>query len=585
MTKMNDAAEPMVEPQPETRAAMTLNEAVTYLCQTDPRFELTQAEIRGVRYRVFQNAPSHLRELLLSAAPLYGERDVLVYQNERWDYARLCRDVKRMANALVDNLGVRRGDRVALAMRNYPELPILVLAVASLGAVAVPVNAWGLEDELAYAITDCGAKLVFADGPRYERIQSFAQRLELQLVAVRDADGPLAYAELRDSGAEDHWPEVTIHPDDDFAVLYSSGSTGRPKGAVLTHRGAISAVYSYLMLRAIAPLRDTAEPEPSPRALSALIVTPLFHVTALHSMFLQGLATGAKMSLLYKWDAEEAVRIIETEEVTRFVGVPTQTAELMAAAQRLGQKLESLESIGSGGAKRPAAQVGQLSAAFPEADIGSGWGMTETNSLGIIASGPEYLAHPESAGRLTPPLQDIRIVDADGNAVPTGEVGEMTIKSPTNMRCYLNQPEATAATLRDGWLYTGDLAYIDEDELVYIVDRKKSIIIRGGENIACLEVEGALHQHPGVAEACVFPVPDSRLGEVVGAAVHLQPGVMLNEAQLSEFLTKYIARFKIPDQIWFWSEPLPRGSTDKINRRVLREECLTRGGPSATTNA
>ncbi len=557
---------------------MTPEEAQAHIADIDPRFALTEADIGGVRYPVFANAPEHLRALLEDAAPAYGDRDALVYGNERWTHGELCDEVRRLANALADDWGVRPGEPVAIAMRNYPELPILILAVAALGAVAVPMNAWWSEEELAYGLKDCGARVVFADGPRHERIRRLAGDQTLTLIAVRDADGAPRYDDLRDKGRADRWPDVALHADDDFAILYSSGSTGHPKGVVLTHRGAISAVYSWLMARLMAPLvADPPPPLPEPDQIqppSFLVVTPLFHVTALQSNFLQGLASGATLTLMYKWDPEEAVRLIKEERVTRFTGVPTQSAELRDAAVRLGQTLDTLEAIGGGGAKRPAAQVGELAQTFPAAAIASGWGMTETNALGILIGGPDYLAHPEAAGRLTPPLQAMRIVDAEGVEVPTGEVGELTVKSAANMRCYLNLPEATAETLRDGWLYTGDLARVDEEGLIYIVDRKKSIIIRGGENIACLEVEGALHRHPDVAEAGVFPIPDERLGEIVGAGVHLKPGASVDEAALKEFLAGHLARFKIPDRLWLRSEPLPRGGTDKTDRRALRAQCL-----------
>ncbi len=556
---------------------MTPEQAQAHLAETDPRFELTDAEINGVHYRVFRNAPPHLRALVQAAESAYGNRDVLVFQDERWDYPRFCDEIKRVANGLADELGVGAGDHVALAMRNYPELPILILALSALGAVAVPLNAWWTEDELAYGLKDCGARVALADGPRYQLMRDTATRLDVTLVAVRDAQGPVHYADLLERGRA-VWPQAPIEPDDDFAVLYSSGSTGNPKGVVLTHRGAISAVYSWIMARLMAPLvADPPPPLPEPDKVqppSFLVVTPLFHVTALQSNFLQGLASGATVTLMYKWDPEEAVRLVKKERITRFTGVPTQSAELMDAARRLGESLDSLEAIGGGGAKRPAAQVGQLAEAFPGAAIASGWGMTETNALGILIGGPDYVAHPEAAGRPTPPLQEMRIVDEHGNEVPTGEAGELTVKSPANMRCYLNQPEATADTVRDGWLYTGDLARIDEDGLIYIIDRKKSIIIRGGENIACLEVEGALHRHPDVAEAGVFPIPDARLGEIVGAGVQLKPGASVDESALKDFLAGHLARFKIPDRIWLRSEPLPRGGTDKTDRRALRAQCL-----------
>lgn len=571
MNKLNIAASPAL---PESEELMTAEQASGFLTRTDPRFALETKTIRGVEYQVFRNAPDHLRQLLQQCGEFYEDQDLLVYEDERWDYKQFTSEVWRMSAALTRTLEVRQGDRIALAMRNYPELPILLLAIASLGAVVVPLNAWGTEEELGYALEDSGCRLAFADGPRQQVLDRPARRLGIRLVGVREADDGQGYRALLSSIPEAAAPDANIGPDDDFAVLYSSGSTGKPKGVVLTHRGAISTLYSWMLGRVAGPLVTGIQPEPDALPPSFLVVTPLFHVTALHSVFLQGLTMGARLTLMYRWEPETAVRLINQEQVTRFVGVPTQTADLVAAARRLNEPLASLEAIGSGGAKRPAAQVTELAETFPNALIASGWGMTETNSLGIIAIGEEYLANPEATGTLTPPLQEMRIVDEQGNPVPAGEVGELIVKSPANMRGYLNQPEATAEALRDGWLYTGDLARVNEDGMVFIVDRKKTLIIRGGENIACLEVEGALHQHPDVLEACVFPVPDERLGEVVGAAVTLCDDSAANEEALRSFLAAHLASFKIPERIWFWQEPLPRGGTDKINRRALQTACL-----------
>ncbi len=564
---------------------MTPEQAVAHLTSTDPRFALTEADINGVSYRVFANAPASLRELLEQAGPAYDGRDALVYQDERWNHAQLCEEVKRLANALASELGVKPGEPVAMAMRNYPELLILILAVSALGAVAVPMNAWWSTEELEYGFKDSGARIAFVDGERQQRVAPFAGKLGLTLVAVRDAQAELRYDDLRQAGDGNAWPDVTIDTDDDFAIIYSSGSTGNPKGVVLTHRGAITSVYSRVMASQLGPLIMDPPPPPPPEDLSALVITPLFHVTALHALAFNGLTIGCTLVLMYKWDAEEAVRIIERENITHFTGVPTQSADLMAAAERMGAKLSSLRTIAAGGAKRPAAQVDELAEAFPEAAIASGWGMTETNSLGITLVGPDYLAHPEAAGRPTPPVQDFRIVDNDGQDVATGEVGELIVKSPTNMRCYHNLPEETADTLRDGWLYTGDLARQDEEGLFYIVDRKKSIILRGGENISCLEVEGVLHRHAAVLEAGVFPIPDQRLGETVGACVYLYPDSDVNEVELKYFVRMHLANFKVPEHIWLRYTPLPRGGTDKIDRRALRTECLADLATTETDHA
>ena len=567
---------------------MTLAEAVAHLTGTDPRFAVEEAEIRGERYRVFAHAPPHLRALLRDSRAAHGEGDYLVHEDERWSFDAFCADACRCAHMLTEELGVRPGDRVAIAMRNYPELLIAVMGIVSAGGVAVFLNAWWTADELAWALEDSDAKIVLADGPRLERIRRAAARLGVRPVAVRDAEGTgeePAWSALMGATRDEAWPDAPIDPDDDFAVMYSSGTTGRPKGVVLTHRGAISAVFSWLMTTAAIPLMQEPPPEgtPPPPRPAMLITTPLFHVTATHPMFLLGLPMGARIVLMRKWDAEEAIRIIAREGVTRFLGVPTQSADLMDAVARTGADLPTLSYLGAGGAKRPAAQVGALAAAFPRAMVASGWGMTETNAVGLGVWGPDYLTHPEAAGRLYPPLQDLRIVGRDGAEVPLGEVGELTVRSPANMRGYLNQPEATAETLQGGWLRTGDLATVDATGLVTIVDRAKSIIIRGGENISCLDVEGALHRHPAVMEAGVFPVPDARLGETVGAGVRLREGAAVTAGELCDFLAERIARFKIPERIWLLgSDPLPRGSTDKIDRRVLRDRCLAEPERSGT---
>ncbi len=559
--------------------AMTMEEAIRHTTQTNPTFEVSQADIRGVTYRTFKNIPATIGQLMLASREIHdqGRAEFLVYQDERWTYDGFCDAVHQIAHALRDDLGIKPGDRVAIAMRNYPELLMLTLAIASVGAVVVFVNAWWTTDELEYALNDSGAKTVFADAPRLERISPLVDPLGLNVIGVRDgeAQSDQTLTALTNTKPTTPTQGVTLETDDDFAVMYSSGSTGKPKGVVQTHRGALSAVFTWLIQAVSAPLVNPPEPgaPPAPRP-SGLIVTPLFHVTATHPLFLLSLPAGAKISLLHKWDAEEAVRVIKREGVTRFLGVPTQSADLLEAAKRMGEKLPTLSWLGAGGAKRPAAQVAQLQDQFPAAEIATGWGMTETNALGIGVVGAEYNKRPNAAGKLHPPLQDVRFLDDAGNDVPQGELGEITVKSPANMRCYLNKPDATAETMQDGWLRTGDLGIIDADGFITILDRKKNIIIRGGENIACLDVEGALHTHPDVIEACAFSLPDSRLGEVVGAAVQTRDGKEITQTDMAKHLEERLAKFKIPVKLWCQDTPLTRGATDKIDRRAIRTVCL-----------
>ncbi len=559
--------------------AMTLDDAIAHVTTTNPQFAITTATVRGVSYRVFENTPPTVGALLRSSRSVQGDgaADYLVYEDARWTFDAYCQDVKSLAAALQQELGVKQGDRVAIAMRNCPELLILVMAITSVGAVVVFVNAWWTTNELDYALRDSQPKIVFADGERLNRLSPLIEPLSLTCVGVREGDGDsaLSYSTLHGAHPVADWPDVDVDTDDDFAIMYSSGTTGHPKGVVQTHRGAVNAVYMWLMQAVMAPLINPPAPDdpPAPRP-SALVVTPLFHVTATHPLFLLSLPAGAKLALLPKWDAADAVRVIQNEQITRFLGVPTQSADLMEEVRRQGVSLPSLDFIGAGGAKRPPAQVNQLADTFPNADIATGWGMTETNAIGIGMTGSEYVQRPGVAGRLYPPLQDIKFLDADGHPVPQGTPGEITVKSPSNMRCYLNKPEATVDVLQDGWLRTGDIGMIDADGVITIVDRAKNIIIRGGENIACLEVEAAIHRHEAVIEACAFSVPDDRLGEVVGAAVHVRAGFDLNPSALREFLKTHLAHFKIPVAFWLQSDALPRAATDKLDRRGLRARCL-----------
>lgn len=561
------------------KTAMTFEQAVKHVADTDPMFQTTSVTVRGITYKTFRNCPQNLPEMMRTNRAKHGNgaADYLVYRDKRWTYDEFCSDVNKMAHTLRDRFGLSKGSRVAIATRNYPEFMIMMLAISSIGGVVVFLNAWWTTEEFEYALQDSTAKFVVADGPRLERLQPLVAPLSLTTIGVRDGDSLAShpYTALRDSIAPGAMLETEIDPDDDFAIMYSSGTTGRPKGVVQTHRGAMTAVYSWLMQAAIGPLVMPPGPDAPPMPPSSvLVVTPLFHVTASHTQFLYSLAAPAKVTLLHKWDPYEAIRLIKEENVTRFLGVPTQSAELMAAVSETGASLPSLRYMGAGGAKRPAAQVAELARTFPMANVATGWGMTETNALGIGMLGDVYKQRPNAAGRLYPPVQEIRILDDDGNEVPTGTLGEITVKSLANMRCYLNKPEETAAVLKDGWLSTGDLGVIDEDGFVTILDRKKHIIIRGGENISCLEVEGALHRHPAVIEACAFSVPNERLGEVVGIAVQLRVGTSMSHAEMADFLKDHLAKFKIPEKLWCQHEPLLRGTTDKTDRRATRDACL-----------
>ena len=552
---------------------MTRDEAIAHLTTHDPRYQTTTAKVRGQTYTVFKNAPAGVADLLEAGAAAHSG-DYLSFEGERWNYDAFRAEVYRLAQVLFEHFGVTSGTRVAVCSKNCPEMMMAILAISSLGGVVVFLNSWWTTAELEVAVDGSDARLILADGARCERLLPLQQGRDLRLICYRDPAPActLAYADLMAATPTAEKPNVKINTDSDFAIMYTSGSSGTPKGVVLTHRGAVSATYSGLMLDDIASL--VVPPICPPPQQHLMIVTPLFHVTATHPCFLWSLVAGAKLTVFPKWDADKAVRAVRDDEITRIISVPTQSADLMEAAKRMGEALPSLTSINSGGAKRPEAQVQALAETFPQARIGSGYGMTETNALGMLIAGPDYLERPSACGRLIAPLQEARFLDDDGKDVPTGAVAELALRGPHIMRGYLNNPGATAEVLKDGWFRTGDLARIDEDGFLYIVDRKKDIIIRGGENIACLEVDGALHKHPDVAEACVFSVPDDRLGEVVGAGIWPATGKAIDEAALVDFLKDHIAPYKIPARIWVVDAALPRTATAKIDRRALRAMCL-----------
>lgn len=559
----------------------SVKQAIDQIATTEELFALEELEIRGVSYKAFRNGPKNARDLLEFCLH-HGDADFLVFEDERYSFADVYRRTRVLANALVREYGVRPGDRVALVMRNAPEYPIIFMALACIGAVPVFVNSFWTTEELEYGFEDCDAKLAFVDEPRAKRMEPFADRLGIKRVVVRTAamEKVGEFWDLVDQDSDAVMPQVSIDPDDDFAVMYTSGSSGHPKGVVLTHRSATSAIQVWLFGVRVAELlgyapSPTVDADGRPYQPCTMMTTPFFHISATHAGFLLSLWIGMKMVILHKWDPRHAVELIDREKVSRFACVPTMSAELLEAAAAMGRTLESLRTIDSGGAKRPPAQVRQIAERMPHALPGTGFGMTETGGPGIGMRGDLYLDNPDAAGRLQPPLFEMKIVDDDDNEVPGGEVGELVLKSVTNMRCYLNQEEETAQALRDGWMYTGDLARVDENEIVTIVGRKKEMIIRGGENVSCSEVEDALHHHPAVAEVTVFSIPDERLGENVGSCVYLRPGAQASEDELKEFLSLHISAYKVPKKIWFRDMPLPRGATEKIDRRAIRTEYIS----------
>ena len=556
-------------------AVQKFDEMVAALTAQDQPFAVGKVTIDGVEYRNYNALPASLGEYFLQMLR-HGDRDFVLYLDERYTYTQAYNHSAAFAAGLQQRYGVRKGDRVAILSRNNPQWMMAFIAVTAIGAVAVPMNAWWTTEELDYGFEDSGARVVVADRARIERLMPIAARYDMRIVSVDDCSGlAVAHTPFRQlieefGGAA--MPTVEVKPDDYATIMYTSGSTGHPKGALSSHRGILSALYSWVLMGVATRKLEGESPLADKYPPAGLLTIPLFHCTASHSAFMMSVMIGRKLVIMYKWDPQEALRLIEQERITWFNGVPTMSAELQAAAARSDRDISSLVDIMAGGAARPPDQVGKLSGTFKRAAPGIGYGLTETNALGAVNAGAFYVANPHSTGRVVPAVTEFRIMGEDGKPLATGERGEVCIKSPANVVGYWNKPEATAEAFVDGWFHTGDVGYLDEDGFLYIVDRIKEIIIRGGENISCLEVEAAIYSHPDVSEAAVFGLPDERLGEIVGAAVVLRDGAHLSAADLREHVALHLASFKVPAQVWFRSEALPRIASGKIFKRQLKAD-------------
>ncbi|MGI9285695.1 MAG: class I adenylate-forming enzyme family protein [Pseudomonadales bacterium] len=546
-----------------------LHVAIDQLTATGAPFETENANIGGITYKVFKQQPASLRDLF-AFIPTHGDSDFLVYQNERLSYNETWNEACAFAHALQTDLGIAKGDRVAIAMRNLPEWVIAFIAITSIGAVVVPMNSWWTKNELAYGLQDSGAKAVVADRTRTDIIQVS----EITCIQVRE--GPFAAGVLNFDGLlarhrSKELPDVVIDCDTDASIMYTPGSTGKPKGAVATHRNILSATTSWALLGTAAKMENGTLDAERDHPPAALLTVPLFHVTGCNSMFLVSVLMGRKIVMMHKWRVEDALELIEKEKITYFSAVPTMSRELQVAAKDTERDISTLEEIFSGGSAWLPKHVKELQETFPAAIFGFGYGLTETSGIATVNTNAHYSKGPASAGKVMPAVTELKIITPDGNELPVNQPGEVCIKSSANVRCYWNKSEATAAAFHNGWFHTGDVGYLDEEGYLYIVDRSKDIIIRGGKNISCIEVEATLYQHSAVAEAAVFGVPDERLGEVVFAVVVARNKEELEAEQLKSFAAKRIAAFKVPEHISVIHESLPRTGTGKIFKSQIRD--------------
>jgi long-chain acyl-CoA synthetase len=564
---------------------MSIAEATAALTAPGQLFEMDEAEIRGIPTRIWKNAPATLRDILEQSRK-HGDAGFMVYEDERTSFEQHYRQAAALATQLGERFGVAKGDRVAIAMRNFPEWATAFWAAAAAGAVVVPLNAWWTGPELAYALDDSGSKVLFADQERVARLgEHWGGLPELRTVIVARTTATLdsrhaRFDDIVGDAAEDakaDLPDMSLDPEDDATIFYTSGTTGQPKGAVGTHRNICTNQLSLAFVNARNRLRSATQAPDDGQASRAqnayLLSVPFFHATGCHSVLVANTLYGGKLVIMHKWDAARALELIERERVTTFGGVPAMVMQVLDHPDFDTRDLSSVKSVGYGGAPAPPDLVRRIKEHFPGGSPSNGYGLTETSSVTTMNAGDDYVRKPDSVGPPVP-VCDVKTVDEDGNTLPHGEVGELWIKGPNVVRGYWNKPEATAAAFTDGWLRSGDVARIDDEGFVYIVDRAKDMVIRGGENVYCVEVEAVLYEHPAIADAAVIGIPHDVLGEEVGAVVQTRAGHDVTEDDLRAFVAQRLAAFKVPVRVWFRAEPLPRNPAGKILKRDLREELV-----------
>ncbi len=551
-------------------------EAIMAMMAPGERYEVGQKNIKGIDHKVFLNIPDAMMGLYKEGLA-FEDEIFLVYEQDRWTYGECFLRAAKIAQNLSEQYGIKKGDRVALASRNYPEWIATYMAATMMGAVIVPMNSWWLGSELEFGLEDSGAKILFGDKQRIESVADKLDQLRIKAVAIRCPelvnDNIPDVADLMQGWEQALAPDVKVEPEDWATMLYTSGSTGNPKGVVATHRNVLSQVYSVSFGVTAMAILSGADLSTKKTGSSMLLPLPLFHVTGCNVQFLPSFLVGRKLVMMYKWDPGVALELIEREKINAMTGVPTMGQDIMEHPDFSKRDLSSLKEISSGGAAKPPEQVRSMAKKAPNLRAGVGYGLTEVSGAVASMGGADYLKYPNACGKAIPPLTEIKIVNEQGQDAEQEEWGEVCIKGPMVMQGYWNRPDATAeAITQDGWFRSGDIGYLNAEGFLFLVDRAKDLVIRGGENIGCAEVEGAIALHDAVMEVAVYGLPDERLGEIVGATIMLKEGTELDQETLLAFLKDKLAPFKLPEHVAFQYEALPRGATEKIYKKGIREE-------------
>ena len=552
---------------------LAIDATINRLMTNDGPLTVTYVEKFGVQLPMLAKAPGNMADYFAFFCATHADKEFLVDGDIRLSFRETYAAARVLAGGLVDGHKLQKGDRVGIAARNSANWIIAYMAIIMAGGVATLLNGWWQGGELAEGIRMVGCRYVLADEQRAARLAGHDIGGCELLIFGHDGAPMEGLSVLTSKGGGAETPLPTLEPTDNATILYTSGSTGQSKGAVSDHRAVVQGGMSYVGQTLVFFELLSSTGQAMPAQPSALVNVPLFHVTASVPLVLQSFAIGRKLVLMPKWDAEEAMRIIEKERISYFVGVPLMSIELATHPNRHKYDLTSCTAFAAGGAPRPVEHVKKIRKEMSWGYPLLGYGLTETNGVGCGNFTDNYLEKPTSTGPATKPLVEVQMLDDDGNVLPQGERGEVGIRTIANFNGYWNNEQSTRdAFTADGFFRTGDIGYLDEDGYLFIVDRKKDIIIRGGENISCPEVEAAAYEHESITELSVFGIADDKYGEVPGIVYHTKDGIKLTEDELKAFLAPRLAPFKIPAYFWQVAEPLPRLGTQKIDRVALRRE-------------
>lgn len=544
-------------------------------------FEIGLERVDGVETKMYRQRFKSLREVAGMAAA-YGDREAVVFEDQRFSYARFMQQANGLAAELAARHGIGRGDRVAVLAANCPQWAQTFWATVSLGAICVGLNGWWTADEVAYGLEHSGAKVLVVDAPRLQRVApilaALAEPVTVYLIGAEAAGVEVRGVEVLDfadllGSPTDTQPNVEIDEGDPAVIFYTSGTTGRPKGAISTHRSMIANLQNSAYLATVGRLLSSAKGrgDQSGSQPTSLLTSPLFHVAGCHSALVVGMTAGMRIVMMGgKFTPEKALELIQSERVTMWFAVPTMIWRTTELESRHQYDTSSVTAVAFGGSPSAAELQRRIRETFPNVTATTNaYGLTETSSVATALVGEDAIGRPDSVG-LPMPVVDVAIADVNGNRCAADTTGEVLIRGPVLMAGYWNNPEATAAAIRDGWLHTGDVGHLDADGYLFITDRAKDMIIRGGENVYCVEVENRLVEHPSIADAAVIGVEHPELGEQVAAVIEVAPGHEISDEELQVWVGETLAQFKVPELVRRWDGKLPRNASGKLLKPALR---------------